>query len=50
MLLMGYPLEKLFECCFFWGRVALIRHPIFWKLDMLRNPKEWNKESKQINI
>ena len=30
-LLMGYPLEKLFGCCFVNG--VLIRHPIFWEIN-----------------
>jgi hypothetical protein len=30
--------------------MGVLRHPIFWKLDILRIPKEWSKESKKRKI
>ena len=34
---MGYPLEKLFECCFFSG--VLVRPPTFWEMAHFENSK-----------
>ena len=33
------PLKNCLSAFFYW---VLIRHPIFWKLDNLRIPKEWS--------
>jgi len=34
---MGYPLEKLFECCFFSG--VVVRPPTFWEMGHFENSK-----------